>query len=50
MYSTRMTDAEDKSDFWLTTDTPYTAVTGELRFVYCEQYVYQQNKNFLYIS
>ena len=35
IYSTVVT-AEFKSDFKLTTDTPYLALTGELWGVYCE--------------
>ena len=31
-----MTAAEQKSDIKLTTDTPYLALTGELRGVCCE--------------
>ena len=31
-----MTAAEHESDFKLTTDTPYLALTGELWSVFCE--------------
>ena len=35
IYDTAMTAAELKSDFKLTTDTPYPALTDELWSVYC---------------